>query len=62
MSGFWAIFEGDAETGVTCHRMVHEFDRGHILWQERAPIAGDDTSFSLYRNRDGRNEYRKNGH
>ena len=23
-SGFWCIFEGDAETGVTCHRMVEE--------------------------------------
>jgi len=38
-SGFWAIFEGDAETGVTCHRMVHEFDAGRILHQVAAPLA-----------------------
>lgn len=48
-SGFWSIFEGDTETGVTCHRMVEEFDRGHILHQERTDIGPEDTSFSLYR-------------
>jgi len=48
-SGFWAIFEGDAETGVTCHRMVEEFDRGRILHQERLAIEPVDTSVSLYR-------------
>lgn len=48
-SGFWAIFEGDAETGVTCHRMVEEFDRGRILHQEHLAIEPSDTSFSLYR-------------
>lgn len=48
-SGFWAIFEGDAETGVTCHRMLEEFDEGAILHQERVPILPIDTSVSLYK-------------
>lgn len=48
-SGFWAIFEGDAETGVTCHRMVQEFDAGLLLHQERQGIAPDDTSYSIYK-------------
>lgn len=48
-SGFWAIFEGDAETGVTCHRMVEAFDEGRILHQERQAISSDDTSVSIYK-------------
>eukprot|EP00933_Yihiella_yeosuensis_P083036 TRINITY_DN97116_c0_g1_i1.p1 TRINITY_DN97116_c0_g1~~TRINITY_DN97116_c0_g1_i1.p1 ORF type:complete len:304 (+),score=54.33 TRINITY_DN97116_c0_g1_i1:131-1042(+) len=48
-SGFWTIFEGDAETGVTCHRMVEEFDAGLLLHQERIAVASDDTSISIYR-------------
>jgi len=48
-SGFWAIFEGDDETGVTCHRMVEAFDSGAILHQERFPILSVDTSASLYK-------------
>eukprot|EP00747_Dinoflagellata_sp_TGD_P168323 gnl/TRDRNA2_/TRDRNA2_194463_c0_seq1.p1 gnl/TRDRNA2_/TRDRNA2_194463_c0~~gnl/TRDRNA2_/TRDRNA2_194463_c0_seq1.p1 ORF type:complete len:323 (-),score=40.31 gnl/TRDRNA2_/TRDRNA2_194463_c0_seq1:80-985(-) len=49
-SGFWAIFEGDAETGVTCHHMLEKFDAGCIIHQERYRITADDTSASLYRN------------
>jgi methionyl-tRNA formyltransferase len=48
-SGFWAIFEGDTETGVTCHRMVEAFDEGRILHQEHQTIASDDTSVSIYK-------------
>eukprot|EP00931_Biecheleriopsis_adriatica_P053600 TRINITY_DN31406_c0_g1_i1.p1 TRINITY_DN31406_c0_g1~~TRINITY_DN31406_c0_g1_i1.p1 ORF type:complete len:326 (+),score=64.62 TRINITY_DN31406_c0_g1_i1:58-978(+) len=48
-SGFWCLFEGDAETGVTCHRMVEDFDAGLLLHQERLTVAPDDTSFSVYR-------------
>jgi len=48
-SGFWAVFEGDAETGVTCHRMVEQFDCGRILHQERLPVLPDDTAASLYK-------------
>jgi len=47
-SGFWSIFEGDVETGVTCHRMVENFDSGRILHQEHIKIGCDDTSYSLY--------------
>mmetsp|Transcript_55139 Transcript_55139/g.139252 ORF Transcript_55139/g.139252 Transcript_55139/m.139252 type:complete len:292 (-) Transcript_55139:23-898(-) len=48
-SGFWTIFEGDVETGVTCHRMVECFDMGRVLHQERLVVSPDDTSFSIYR-------------
>mmetsp|Transcript_10703 Transcript_10703/g.24396 ORF Transcript_10703/g.24396 Transcript_10703/m.24396 type:complete len:286 (-) Transcript_10703:60-917(-) len=48
-SGFWAIFDGDEESGVTCHRMMEKFDVGPILCQERFPLASDETSFSLYK-------------
>lgn len=48
-SGFWAIFEGDQETGVTCHHMVEEFDKGCILHQERIGVESHDTAFSLYK-------------
>mmetsp|Transcript_22244 Transcript_22244/g.50776 ORF Transcript_22244/g.50776 Transcript_22244/m.50776 type:complete len:290 (-) Transcript_22244:46-915(-) len=48
-SGFWAIFDGDTESGVTCHRMMEKFDVGPIICQERFKIAADETSFSLYK-------------
>lgn len=48
-SGFWAVFDGDCETGVTCHRMVEQFDRGRILHQERLRLLPDDTAASLYK-------------
>ena len=34
-SGFWCIFEGDTETGVTCHRMVEVRDLADFF-----PIRG----------------------
>lgn len=48
-SGFWAIFEGDGETGVTCHCMVEAFDEGPLLHQERIAISSEDTSVSIYK-------------
>jgi len=48
-SGFWAVFEGDEETGVTCHRLLEHFDSGRILHQERLPVLRDDTAASLYK-------------
>jgi methionyl-tRNA formyltransferase len=48
-SGFWSIYEGDTETGVTCHRMVEKFDEGRIIYQERTPLGSDDTSVTLYK-------------
>lgn len=46
---FWAIFEGDTEAGVTCHRMVHEFDAGRILRQTKVPVRPGETAVSLNR-------------
>ena len=34
----WAIALGDAETGVTAHRIAAEYDTGDLLDQERLPI------------------------
>ena len=38
----WAFRNGDAETGLTIHRLSPEFDTGPILAQARIPIADDD--------------------
>lgn len=47
-SGFWTIFEGDVDTGVTCHRLVEKFDCGRILHQEHLAVMPDDTAASIY--------------
>ena len=44
----WAIIEGDTETGVTAHYIDSGVDTGRILYQERVPIADDETQLSLY--------------
>lgn len=36
---YWAIDSGDAETGVTAHRLERDYDTGPILAQERLAIA-----------------------
>jgi len=43
----WAIFEGHREHGVTLHHMAVEFDAGAIAFEERFPLNGDETAFSL---------------
>lgn len=48
-SGFWSIFEGDTETGVTCHRMVEKFDEGRLIHAARMPLDGTETSVSIYK-------------
>ena len=35
---FWVYWHGDAESGVTAHRMVPRADAGAILAQERLPL------------------------
>jgi methionyl-tRNA formyltransferase len=35
---YWAIASGDAETGVTAHRIERDYDTGAILAQERLAI------------------------
>lgn len=45
---FWALWEGDAETGVTVHEMNERLDDGPILVQHRVPIEPGDTLDRLY--------------
>lgn len=49
---FWAIRAGDAETGVSLHRLAPVYDTGHVVAQRRVPIAPDDTGWSLARKLD----------
>lgn len=42
-----AIEAGDAETGITIMQMDAGLDTGPILFAERLPIAGDDTTATL---------------
>jgi methionyl-tRNA formyltransferase len=44
---FWAITNGDKETGVTLHWVDEKFDTGDLLLQEAIPIGLDDTMTSL---------------
>ena len=44
---FWALANGDAETGVTVHWVEPKFDTGAILVQESLPIMPNDTVISL---------------
>jgi methionyl-tRNA formyltransferase len=43
----WVFRNGDAETGLTIHRMTSEFDGGPILSQVRVPVTDDDDIDSL---------------
>ncbi|MFT3921455.1 MAG: methionyl-tRNA formyltransferase [Myxococcales bacterium] len=36
---FWALFRGDAYSGVTLHRLAREYDTGDIVAQHRIAIA-----------------------
>src|SRR5215216_2416525 len=38
----WVFRLGDAETAMTIHRLIPEFDEGPILAQARIPITDDD--------------------
>ena len=44
---FWALANGDTETGVTVHWVDTRFDTGEILVQRALPIAPEDTVLSL---------------
>jgi methionyl-tRNA formyltransferase len=44
----WTFREGDAEFGITWHRMDAEFDTGPILAQATVPIEDDDTLIMEY--------------
>jgi methionyl-tRNA formyltransferase len=42
-SVIWQLYEGQAETGYTIHKVEKKIDTGHILKQERFPILFGDT-------------------
>jgi methionyl-tRNA formyltransferase len=44
----WAILNGEPETAITVHVMAPGLDAGNILFQQRVPIASDDTVGDLY--------------
>lgn len=45
----WVLVHGEAETGVTLHRMELKADRGGIVAQRPVPIDITDTAFMLFR-------------
>ena len=44
----WAIFNGEANTGITFHEMTKNVDKGNILFQKTLPIHTNDTAYLLY--------------
>lgn len=46
---FWALANGDSESGVTVHWVDPQFDTGAILVQQALPITTQDTVISLAR-------------
>jgi methionyl-tRNA formyltransferase len=44
---YWAIAQGDQESGVTLHWAARRIDAGPILTQRRLPIRSDDTAGTL---------------
>ena len=44
---FWAIREGDAESGVTLHRLEAEYDTGAVVARRSIPLAPDEDAWSL---------------
>lgn len=46
---FWALLNGEEETGVTVHFMSDGLDEGDIVVQRSVPITSDDTLHSLMR-------------
>jgi methionyl-tRNA formyltransferase len=48
----WAIRSGDAETGVTLHRLDGEYDTGNIVSSDRLTIGSDENAWTLARKLD----------
>ena len=44
-----AMYNGLKRTGVTLHKIVHEFDRGDILLQQAFPVEPEHDSVAVYR-------------
>jgi methionyl-tRNA formyltransferase len=47
LPSFWALLNGERETGVTVHFMNEELDDGPIILQRRVPIVPGETQHSL---------------
>ena len=45
----WVLVNGEAETGVTLHRMVSRADAGDIVAQQAVAIGADDAALALHR-------------
>lgn len=46
---FWAIREGDTETGVTLHRLDRDYDTGHVIAQRTMPLLDRYDAWKLAR-------------
>jgi methionyl-tRNA formyltransferase len=44
---FWAIYEGDAQTGVSLHRLEAEYDTGNVIAQETLAIDAHEHAYKL---------------
>jgi len=44
---FWALRSGDAETGVSLHRLEPSYDTGEIIEQRVVPIEAEDDAWRL---------------
>ena len=44
----WVLVNGETETGVTLHRMVHRADAGAIVAQHKVAIDADETALQLH--------------
>jgi len=47
MPSFWALANGETETGITVHYVDEDIDAGDILFQRAFEISPDDTLHSL---------------
>lgn len=44
----WSIYQGDAVSGVTWHRLIEGVDMGDIIAQEEIPIDNTETALKLF--------------
>ncbi|MBI1288433.1 MAG: methionyl-tRNA formyltransferase [Flavobacteriales bacterium] len=44
----WAVINGEKESGVTTFFLQHQIDTGNIIFQEKVPIADDETAGQLH--------------
>jgi methionyl-tRNA formyltransferase len=46
---YWALAEGEMETGTSVHYITPKFDGGNILARQVVPILSRDSAFGLFR-------------